>query len=176
MRIPVWSIWPVSLWILFRTNRVENASPAASGLNGCSKFLNGLPGAKERKGMWSYLLNWEIQSKNRPSADWDRLPPIRYLAPLNTSATNMYEHIRHKYCRSGVCSDLFISPCQNACPAGVNVPGYISLIAAGRVRDAYNLIRQENPVPRRSVAVSAPIPAKANVAGPNWTNQSPSLT
>jgi NADH-quinone oxidoreductase subunit F len=57
------------------------------------------------------------------------------------------EHIRHKYCRSGVCGDLFISPCQNACPAGVNVPGYISLIAAGRVRDAYNLIRQENPFP-----------------------------
>ena len=57
------------------------------------------------------------------------------------------EHIRHKYCRSGVCSDLFLSPCQNACPAGVNVPGYISLIAAGRVRDAYNLIRQENPFP-----------------------------
>ena len=57
------------------------------------------------------------------------------------------EHIRHKYCRSGRCTDLFISPCQNACPAGVNVPGYISLIAAGRVRDAYNLIRQENPFP-----------------------------
>jgi NADH-quinone oxidoreductase subunit F len=57
------------------------------------------------------------------------------------------EHIRHKHCRSGVCSDLFLSPCQNACPAGVNVPGYIALIAAGRVRDAYNLIRQENPFP-----------------------------
>ncbi len=57
------------------------------------------------------------------------------------------EHIRHQHCRAGVCSDLFISPCQNACPAGVNVPGYIALIAAGRVRDAYNLIRQENPFP-----------------------------
>ncbi len=57
------------------------------------------------------------------------------------------EHIRQKYCSAGVCNDLFISPCQNACPAGVNVPGYIALIAAGRVRDAYNLIRQENPFP-----------------------------
>jgi len=57
------------------------------------------------------------------------------------------EHIRQKYCRAGVCSDLFLSPCQNACPAKVNVPGYIALIAAGRVRDAYNLIRQENPFP-----------------------------
>ncbi|HEX7714516.1 MAG TPA: FAD-dependent oxidoreductase, partial [Bacillota bacterium] len=57
------------------------------------------------------------------------------------------EHIRDKHCRAGVCGDLFISPCQNACPAGVNVPGYIALIAAGRFRDAYNLIRKENPFP-----------------------------
>ncbi|MBN2853573.1 MAG: FAD-dependent oxidoreductase [Clostridia bacterium] len=57
------------------------------------------------------------------------------------------EHIYDKYCRAGVCSDLFISPCENACPAGVNIPGYIALIAAGRVLDAYNLIRQENPLP-----------------------------
>ena len=57
------------------------------------------------------------------------------------------EHIREKYCRAGVCADLFLSPCENACPAGVNVPGYIALIAAGRVKDAYNLIRQENPFP-----------------------------
>lgn len=57
------------------------------------------------------------------------------------------EHIQKKYCRSGVCSELFISPCQNACPAGVNVPGYIALTAAGRIKDAYNLIRQDNPFP-----------------------------
>ena len=57
------------------------------------------------------------------------------------------EHIINKYCRAGVCSELFISPCENACPANVNVPGYMSLIAAGRFIDAYNLIRQENPFP-----------------------------
>lgn len=57
------------------------------------------------------------------------------------------QHIQKKYCTAGVCGDLFISPCENACPAGVNVPGYIALVAAGRVRDAYNLIRKENPFP-----------------------------
>lgn len=57
------------------------------------------------------------------------------------------EHINEKYCRAGVCSDMFISPCQNACPAGVNVPGYLALIAAGRPRDAYYLVRKENPFP-----------------------------
>lgn len=57
------------------------------------------------------------------------------------------EHIKYKYCRAGVCSDLFISPCENTCPANVNVPGYLALIAAGRFMDAYHLIRQENPFP-----------------------------
>jgi len=36
---------------------------------------------------------------------------------------------------------------QSPCPAGVNVPGYIALIAAGRPIAAYNLIMQENPFP-----------------------------
>ncbi|MEN8908158.1 MAG: FAD-dependent oxidoreductase [Clostridiales bacterium] len=57
------------------------------------------------------------------------------------------EHIINNHCDAGVCSEMFLSPCQNACPADVNVPGYISLIAAGRVRDAYNLIRKDNPFP-----------------------------
>ncbi len=57
------------------------------------------------------------------------------------------EHIKKKYCRAGVCSELFISPCENTCPANVNVPGYLSLVAAGRFTDAYRLIKQENPFP-----------------------------
>ncbi len=57
------------------------------------------------------------------------------------------EHIRSKYCRSSVCSSMFISPCENTCPANVNVPGYMRLITSGRFIDAYNLVRQENPFP-----------------------------
>lgn len=56
-------------------------------------------------------------------------------------------HIKNKYCQAGVCGELFISPCENACPANVNVPGYMALVAAGRFVDAYNLIKQENPFP-----------------------------
>ena len=57
------------------------------------------------------------------------------------------QHIKHKKCEAGVCSDLFLSPCENACPADIDVPGYLSLIAAGRFVDAYDLICQENPMP-----------------------------
>lgn len=56
-------------------------------------------------------------------------------------------HIYDRHCDSGVCANLYTSPCQNACPASVNVPGYMSLMAAGRHMDAYALIRRENPFP-----------------------------
>ncbi len=57
------------------------------------------------------------------------------------------EHIRKHHCRAGVCSKLYLAPCSNTCPAGVNIPGYMALTASGRFVDAYELIRQENPLP-----------------------------
>ena len=73
--------------------------------------------------------------------------PNPVLSTINHFRQEYDEHIRQHYCRAGICSEMFLSPCQNACPAGVNVPGYVALIAAGRVADAYHLIRQENPFP-----------------------------
>jgi len=56
-------------------------------------------------------------------------------------------HIRDRKCPAGVCRDLYISPCQNACPAGMNVPGYISLIGEGRFKEALELALDTNPFP-----------------------------
>ncbi len=39
------------------------------------------------------------------------------------------------------------SPCRLACPAGVNTKAYISLIAAGRFREALEVVRETNPFP-----------------------------
>ena len=73
--------------------------------------------------------------------------PNPILSTIRYFRSEYEEHIKNKHCRAGVCQDLFISPCENTCPANVNVPGYLALIAAGRFIDAYNLIKQENPFP-----------------------------
>ncbi len=73
--------------------------------------------------------------------------PNPVLSAINNFRDEFIEHIRYKHCRAGVCSELFVSPCENTCPANVNVPGYTSLVAEGRFMDAYNLVRQENPFP-----------------------------
>jgi len=54
-------------------------------------------------------------------------------------------HIREKRCPAGVCPELVKAPCLNACPAGVNVPGYVSLIGEKRYAEALRLHRNRNP-------------------------------
>ena len=39
------------------------------------------------------------------------------------------------------------APCRTACPIGMNPQGYIALIAQGRFEEAYELIRDTNPLP-----------------------------
>lgn len=56
-------------------------------------------------------------------------------------------HIRDKYCPAGVCKGLVPAQCQNACPAGIDVPSYVALIAHGRFQEAVKLIREDNPFP-----------------------------
>ena len=53
-------------------------------------------------------------------------------------------HIRDKHCLGSLQNPV---PCVALCPAGVDIPGYIALIAAGRIKDAVKLIRKDNPWP-----------------------------
>ncbi|MGO9097024.1 MAG: FAD-dependent oxidoreductase [Bryobacteraceae bacterium] len=39
------------------------------------------------------------------------------------------------------------APCKSSCPAGVNAQGYVALIAAGKFKEAYELIRERCPLP-----------------------------
>ncbi len=73
--------------------------------------------------------------------------PNPILSTIHNFRNEYEQHVNEKYCEAGVCSALFVSPCENACPANIDVPGYISLVSAGRFSDAYNLILQDNPFP-----------------------------
>ena len=53
-------------------------------------------------------------------------------------------HIQEKHCLGSLQNPV---PCVALCPAGVDIPGYIALVAAGRLQDAVKLIRKDNPWP-----------------------------
>jgi NADPH-dependent glutamate synthase beta subunit-like oxidoreductase len=56
-------------------------------------------------------------------------------------------HIESKNCPSHDCGKLAPSPCQMACPAGIDIPTYLSLIAEGEDARAIEVIRRDNPLP-----------------------------
>ncbi len=56
-------------------------------------------------------------------------------------------HISEKRCAAAVCDALMISPCQHACPVGINVPLYVAAIAEGDYDKAVEIIRERNPFP-----------------------------
>lgn len=68
--------------------------------------------------------------------------------------THLAEHIEvfrshalNGNCAASVCDHLTPAPCQMACPAGIDVPTYLSLIALGRDDEAIEVIRRDNPLP-----------------------------
>ena len=56
-------------------------------------------------------------------------------------------HIETRNCPSHDCGRLAPSPCQMACPAGIDIPTYLALIAQGKDAQAIEVIRRDNPLP-----------------------------
>lgn len=54
------------------------------------------------------------------------------------------EHVLRGRC---ICELNQPVPCVSQCPAGVDIPGYVALVAEGNYADAVRLIRKDNPMP-----------------------------
>ncbi len=69
------------------------------------------------------------------------------LATIRYFREEYEEHIKKHRCRAAVCKALVKSPCQNACPAGIDVPRYIRLIHEGKYDEAVAVVREKVPFP-----------------------------
>ncbi len=54
-------------------------------------------------------------------------------------------HIYEKRCPAGVCQGLVRAPCVNSCPAGVDSPAYLALVARGKYAEGLAVHRDANP-------------------------------
>jgi NADH-quinone oxidoreductase subunit F len=72
--------------------------------------------------------------------------PNPVLSTIKNFRDEYEAHIKLKHCPAVVCSGLFSSRCQHACPAGLDVPRYVRFIAGGRFREAVDLIRERVPL------------------------------
>ena len=71
--------------------------------------------------------------------------PNPVLSTIRHFRDEYVSHIRDKRCPAGVCTELVRATCQNACPAKVDVPGFVSLIKEKRHAEALRLHRERNP-------------------------------
>ncbi len=56
-------------------------------------------------------------------------------------------HVHQKRCPAIVCREIISSPCLHVCPIDTQAPVYISLIAQGRFKEAFESILEDNPLP-----------------------------
>jgi NADH-quinone oxidoreductase subunit F len=74
-----------------------------------------------------------------------QLTPGPVMAALQYFEPEFRSHILDRECPAGSCKDLVRARCINACPAGIDVPSYVSLIAQGRYAEALEIHRDRNP-------------------------------
>jgi NADPH-dependent glutamate synthase beta subunit-like oxidoreductase len=79
--------------------------------------------------------------------DQSRIVGGLVLDALRDHAETFAAHVTSRNCVTGDCVTLTPAPCQMACPAGIDVPAYISLIGQGRYAEAIDVIRRVNPLP-----------------------------
>ena len=73
--------------------------------------------------------------------------PNPVLSTLRYFRNEYLEHIVKKQCSAMICKEIISSPCQYACPIDQEASVYIALVAQGRYREAYDIIRKDNPLP-----------------------------
>jgi NADH-quinone oxidoreductase subunit F len=74
-----------------------------------------------------------------------QLTPGPVMASLRFFREEFIAHIEDQYCPAGQCKPLVRAKCINACPAGVDSPAYLALVAQRRYSEGLAIHRQRNP-------------------------------
>lgn len=88
-----------------------------------------------------------LQVKRTSLCGLGQTAPNPALSTLKHFRDEYEAHILRKRCPAGVCEALVVSPCQHACPAGIDVPAYVAFVGQGDYEKAVEVIRERNPFP-----------------------------
>ncbi len=128
----------------------ESCGKCLSCREGTRKMLDILTGISEGKGKEGdieLLEELALTVKDVSLCGLGQTAGNPVLASIRSFREEYEEHIKKRHCRAGVCKSLVKSTCQNACPAGINVPRYIRLIQQGKPGEAVAVIREKVPFP-----------------------------
>ncbi|MFP4369382.1 MAG: NADH-quinone oxidoreductase subunit NuoF [Candidatus Kapaibacterium sp.] len=119
--------------------------PCRVGTKRMLEILEKITNGKGEEGDIDKLIELGTQIKDTALCGLGQSAPNPVLSTIRHFRHEYERHIRDKHCEAGVCRDLVRSPCQSACPAHVDVPGFVSLIQEKRYAEALRLHRERNP-------------------------------
>ena len=115
---------------------------------GGMRLLETLTRITEGKGTKADLDTIKYISKNMREASLcslGQLTPGPVMSGIRFFEQEFIQHIEDKTCEAGQCKALVRAKCINACPAGVESPAYLALVAQGRYAEGLAIHRQRNP-------------------------------
>jgi len=119
--------------------------PCRIGTKRMLEILDRICAGKGEEGDVERLIELGNSIKDTALCGLGQTAPNPVLSTIRHFRDEYDAHIREKRCPAGVCPELVRAPCQNACPAGVDVPGFVSLIGEKRYAEALRLHRETNP-------------------------------
>ena len=120
-------------------------TPCRVGTQRMLEILDRICAGKGEEGDIERLIELGETIKDTALCGLGQTAPNPVLSTIRYFREEFVEHIRDHKCRAGVCAELVRAPCQNACPAGVDVPGFVSLTGEKRYDEALALHRERNP-------------------------------
>lgn len=131
----------------FQDESCGKCTPCRLGTKRMLEILQRITRGQGREGDIELLLELGENLKTSALCGLGQSAPNSVLSMIRYFRNEYEEHIRHKHCSASVCASLFKSPCQNTCPAQVDVPVYIDRIKNNKPAEAYSVIRNDNPLP-----------------------------
>ena len=119
--------------------------PCRVGTKRMLEILNRICEGKGQEGDIERLIELGTITKDTALCGLGQTAPNPVLSTIRHFRKEYESHIRDRHCEAGVCPSLVRAPCQSACPAGVDVPGFVSLVAEKRYAEALQLHRERNP-------------------------------
>jgi NADH-quinone oxidoreductase subunit F len=119
--------------------------PCRVGTKRMLEILERICAGQGEEGDVEKLIRLGLQIKETSLCGLGQTAPNPVLSTIRHFRKEYDQHIRERHCEAGVCPSLVRASCQTACPAGVDVPGFVSLVGEKRYAEALKLHRERNP-------------------------------
>lgn len=119
--------------------------PCRVGTKRMLEMITDICNGKGKEGDIEKLIELGNSIKDTALCGLGQTAPNPVLSTIRYFRDEYEAHIVEKRCPAGVCPELVRAPCQNACPAGVDVPGFVSLVGEERYSEGLKLHRERNP-------------------------------